>query len=360
MSTVLYTVDLSAQANQTCTASGAYTIDGLTWYAKGSLSVSSQVYTRNLVNGSGLSIRRTSGPGSAIIGSNGDLNFPHWFLPFSQVPGYDAAIPMLVRARFNMPGNVVDPLVGIVDTTNDGVGLRAAQRAKDYMTGPSGSGSASSSMSFKLGAASLAVGASAAGLITNVQWVAGVYNGFCAGYDIATSEQRTSSGMPASDLTAKPGVLTVGNAAAVGARSNPGLFFGINDGLSNTTLTYLVGVQFVRIGAPPLPPPDTTPPTVSTLPVVMTPINQGTAIQVVVGDAASAVKFAMINCYLPGLEEPVYDGQQFRAFYGSSTGPVVGMDGRWTFVVQRDGGWPLTNPGPFLRVKAVDAAGNVA
>lgn len=133
----IYEVDFAALSSQSVPSPGAYTIDGITWYSKG--TGSAQPYNRNtaasLVHGSGLrvSVIATSSQAGYLPATaqhdGGVVNDKAWFLPFASVPGYNPLAPVTVQYRFGPCAWQADRptlLGGIVKSTSDGVGLISA------------------------------------------------------------------------------------------------------------------------------------------------------------------------------------------------------------------------------------------
>lgn len=101
----LYEVDLTAQPSQTMTAAGSYTIDGKTWWAKGTLWGDG---VHALVNGSGM---RLFAPATLAGGAQPDRpNFRTVtttilqrivFFPFDEIEDYNPAAPLFVQWRLS-------------------------------------------------------------------------------------------------------------------------------------------------------------------------------------------------------------------------------------------------------------------
>jgi hypothetical protein len=96
----LYSVDFSSLPSQQLTASGAYSINGGTWWAKGNDSMSSQI-----INGRGLVLSTTLQlePWGQAAGSSYVYRFFH--IAFSQFSNYNASKPVLVFYRVSGSGD---------------------------------------------------------------------------------------------------------------------------------------------------------------------------------------------------------------------------------------------------------------
>jgi hypothetical protein len=368
VSSILYQVDLTAQGNQTATANGAYTIDGLVWYAKGNLSQSGQTCTRNLVSGLGLSLIHTAGGGAITIGTNGDLDFPHWFLPLSHVPGYDPAIPHLIRAKFTWGvSGRGRGLIGVVDSTNDGTGLRAAVRTKDYFVGPelATAPATSSQIVTKIGTTGITSVNSRVAAVLNTSYAGTIITNAIPGWDSNGSESYASSGLPSDETTVKPEPAS-GQATQnynAGSRSNPGICFAVNEQSVTTHSVYLTHLQVIRLGAAPAPVPDTTPPSLSAVsPAAGSTIGRSTTLGFQLTDASGwAIRELWIGFTPDGSDPDAYllahDGTEFRGAFAAMSSISAITDG-YDIAIRRTGGWP-SGYRVRLRASVVDAAGNV-
>jgi hypothetical protein len=83
---VIYDLDLTAQPSADWSASGAHTLDGFTWYSKGSASFLGGPKNA-IVNGSGLR------PAATAYGATGNLNFQIPWFPFMQLPDFSPGSP---------------------------------------------------------------------------------------------------------------------------------------------------------------------------------------------------------------------------------------------------------------------------
>jgi hypothetical protein len=132
----IYEVDFTSLPDQSLTAPGSYTIDGLTWWAKVALTGQpfGQAQENKVVAGSGLMLRSTQSQGTRT-GTNGDLAYRHLFLPFANVPGYNAEAPLLMRWHTSLSAgysNEHQMAVGLCSTTSDATRLLAAARQYDH------------------------------------------------------------------------------------------------------------------------------------------------------------------------------------------------------------------------------------
>lgn len=92
----IYAVDMTAQASQTMTTAGSYTIDGKTWWSKGSLAFNGTggVQQNALINGSGLAAA------SCAFGATGSFTHQCLWMPFAQLADYNPAAPVAVVVRW--------------------------------------------------------------------------------------------------------------------------------------------------------------------------------------------------------------------------------------------------------------------
>lgn len=246
---LLYQVDFSALANQSYTTPGAITIDGKTWYAKGLESPGGgDLYARRLVNGKGLGLMHlnsTSG-GAPSIGTSGDLNYPHFFMPLAQVNPTGARV--LVRARFVWDVAATgQPYVGIANGTLDGTGQRTAHRASEHLVGPSAVAGTTAGLSYKPGAGSpsSSVGRSAA--MANSVAVTGVMQ-FASVYEHFGNEAYTTGMPPTIDtFLPSPGNGGLDGTFTAPTRANPGVLFSWTGPLSIHAV-YLQQLQIMGLG----------------------------------------------------------------------------------------------------------------
>jgi hypothetical protein len=127
----IYDVDMTAQAAQTLTTAGSYTIDGKTWWAKGTLP---------------------SGASSAVVATTGlrlatgtTGNFPDWrsnnafgnrvyAMPLAQLDEYNPLAPLAVIARITSPNGwtangQLNAYVGIGNVALTTAAVTAAEKA---------------------------------------------------------------------------------------------------------------------------------------------------------------------------------------------------------------------------------------
>lgn len=131
----IYAVDFRTLANQTMTAAGSYTIDGLTWWAKGALTglPFGASMASSLVNGSGLRLSVISS--SIAFPASGDYVYRNFVLPLANVPNFNALAPVYVRAKFAYTFAGHQALVGLVDTTSNAADYLSANRPSEAWTG---------------------------------------------------------------------------------------------------------------------------------------------------------------------------------------------------------------------------------
>lgn len=159
---VIYEVDFAAQPSQTIGAAGAYTIGGLTWWAKG---LTTQVSTA-VVNGAGLQFTNLSASNLLMPGYATAFTARHLFCPLGQVPGYAASGPTIVLARMTQsPSNGVGTSsgtwVGLISSTNDAISQLGSARASEAWAGIEQS--TSKQIMWKLGGEGTSGASSAAG-----------------------------------------------------------------------------------------------------------------------------------------------------------------------------------------------------
>jgi hypothetical protein len=90
----VYELDVGAQPTLLFPGAGSYTIDGLTWWVKGS-SVVGGGYAGNLQGGYGLIAP------SATFSPSGDYNYRSLWFPFAQIATFNPALPYAVAMRFD-------------------------------------------------------------------------------------------------------------------------------------------------------------------------------------------------------------------------------------------------------------------
>lgn len=119
----IYTLDLTAQSTFTL-ANGANTIDGLTWYSKGSSGFVDAV-VNNVLNGSGLEC------GSAAFSASGNYAYRMPWFPFAQIADYNPDAPVAVAFRFSGSGlsssNYL--IAGLASMADDGTQWLSGERA---------------------------------------------------------------------------------------------------------------------------------------------------------------------------------------------------------------------------------------
>lgn len=353
--TRLYSVDFRTLPSQLTLSPGAKTIDGKTWWLKGSLTPGGgRTFSAALVNGSGLRLAHVAGTPSGI-GSSGDLDEPHWFLPLSGLTGYIATQALLIRGRAvrNAGNPTITPLIGIADTTSDAVGLRAAQRAKDHFCGPAFTSGVTQSLSVKFGASNLTTGIGRTSSIANNECVPGVLDNHLSGWGIHGSEHQPSaipssiaSFLPASGSTSS----TTGDPHfQFTSRSNPGVLFGFTGSTGWTIDLQWLTIDVIGEIA------DTSSPTVELLsPPTTQQIGRKTPVVVRVTDESSLRRVYVWAEYDYG-SEVIYAGDRFLPAFATES-QVSGTNPR-TFTLVRTGGWLAK---PTIHVEPIDLGGNTS
>jgi hypothetical protein len=244
---LIYEVDFRAMANQAIGAAGSYTIDSLTWWAKGltsglpfGASMSSAV-----VNGSGLRL--------SIIGSNatmsqsGDMNMRNLVLPLANIPNASLNAPTFVRGKFSYAfDNSAYAFIGLVNTTSDAAGYLAAQRSAETFVGPPAVSNTSpvASLKAKYGTGAITDVSTRTGAAVYSSHFAGVQyvNGFT---DVGDQVWDGAGAIP-SLSTFKPQTPTP--QYEVGALANPCIMFAVNSHVQDYYLTHL-SVYQPKVGA---------------------------------------------------------------------------------------------------------------
>lgn len=343
---IVYTVDLTAQATQAIAGTGAVTIDGLTWYSKGSLS--SGTLERGLLNGGGLYIGTVSGFTTPVIGTAGELTFPHFFLPFTSVPDFDPNKAYLIRGRFSTnKAQNVHPLLGVVDTTSDDVNLATTQRARDRLIGAPAAASASLALAYKLGITGLVTTGSQRVATLQNECVVGLYH--LTPRFAAVGSELLASGMPSGLTTWLPhDTASIKDYATV---TNPGVLFTthyIFPAAGDVPVrTYLTHLQIETIGDA----ADLNVPTVTLVsPPELTRLRRHDAIVFDVSDANlgyHAIQFIYDDL---GIVEGAWDSADptLTTLYKVTREAIASG---WRYTVRRRSGWPSR---PRIRVRATD------
>jgi hypothetical protein len=235
---LIYEIDFRTLPSQAIGAAGSYTIDGLTWWAKGltsglpfGASMSSAV-----VNGSGL---RLSIIGSnAVMSASGDMNMRNLVLPLANIPNASLNAPTFIRGKFSYAfDNSAYAFIGLVNTTSDAAGYLSAQRSAETFVGPPNvSASPVTSLKAKYGT----------GAITDVSARGGsaVYSSHFAGVQYANG--FTDVGDQAWDGTGSIPSLSAFKPQnqglsqyEVGALANPCIMFAVSSHVQDYYLTHL-------------------------------------------------------------------------------------------------------------------------
>lgn len=355
---LLYQVDFRALATQAGLAAGAVTIDSLQWWLKGNLAPGGGLtFGASLEAGAGLRLRVTGGT-PVGVGSSGDLNEPHFFLPLSHIAQYSSSQALLIRGRFTRSGVSQAPLLGVADSTNDAVGLRAAVRAKDHFCGIAFTSTTTASVSYKAGTAAVALGTGRAGSIANSACVPGILNNHLVGWGIHGNESL-ASGLPADINSFLP---ASGNPSAGAAgdphfqwttRSNPGVFFGVN--ATSAFDSYLQWLRIDTLGEI----NDVTAPRITNVtPATSARIgaNQPISLDLIDVGGSFVLREFLVRFGSSSTYQQVHDGASFKAGYSGSSVTSIANGYRYSFV--RDGGWPYGQR-VALRALCVDGDGNV-
>lgn len=138
-----YEVDLTAQDPLTMNAAGSYTIDGMTWWAKGPFL--NPGTTAAVEAGLGLGMKV---PGALSFGlswrGSGNVLYPErvFVLPLAQLPGYNPLAPVAVMAslagRYSYGGEGI-VFAGLVDAALSSAALTGPEKATAMTTGLSSS-----------------------------------------------------------------------------------------------------------------------------------------------------------------------------------------------------------------------------
>jgi hypothetical protein len=345
---LVYQADFRTLANQTIGAAGAYTIDGKTWWAKGQLTDGAgNTIISNVVNGSGIHFDVTAGGGTTPLTSGANPQvWRHLWLPFSQFPEWSAGKAYMVRARFqkNGLGASSKPFVGVTSTTDDSVGLTAAQRPGEFLVAPNPQSGTTADLSYKLGSGVATTATGRAGTILNNECVVAIYH-FTPRFALIGSE-FLASGMP-TDPASWLAVQTVATADFDGLRSNPGVLLAQDSGNNDW---YLQQLRIETIGDA----LDLTAPTVTLVsPTELTKLRR---FQPIVFDVTDPLLgFHMIGVIFDslGVNEWAYDSADPTLSTPYVVARTTVADG-WRYTVYRRSGWPAP---PRLRVRATD--GNV-
>ncbi len=348
--TLLYACDFSSLANASLSASGLHVIDGMNWYAKGSLTAGGvNTYTRDLVNGSGLSLR-TLGTALTPIGSSASLTYPHWFFPLSQLT-YTSTIPLLIRARFRYVGGLSKAWVGLVDSTNDSANLTAGARAADHLVCPTPSAGTSATIGIKNGVNEATCNART-GAIANTSCVVGILHKFLGTFEIKGSE--TAAGAFPTGFTMLVATPGADECFDPGARANAGIFFGMDSAGGSAHGVYLEHLRIDMIDGY-VAPPVVNPAPVITLvsPAPGTQISRITPFVVDITDTAAFGYLVMVQMESGQVHEVAHDGTVFSSLYSAGS-TVDAVSGGYRVTLRRQGGWVSA---PTFTVRAYD--GNI-
>ncbi len=241
---LVYAVDFTAQTPQTFGTAGAHVIDGKTWYYKTG-GVSLLDMEPQLSATKGLAWGVAAGYGAAVGDYNASpgaqpLECPHWFLPFTQLDEYNAAVPICVRARIDEDGALAPGsgggAVGIVDCTNDAIAHSGANRSKDAFAHRFGN---TNQFGYKIGdqgptTAAASLGANGIGVFSAPQ--------AAGSHFVASSLGSSWTGFPAtpSDMDFGPARL---RADTVLPRTNPGVMLHLYASGQPNTLLGIKGIE---------------------------------------------------------------------------------------------------------------------
>jgi hypothetical protein len=235
---LIYEVDLRAQPSQAIGASGAYVIDGKTWWAKGLIaglpfgaSMSSA-----LVSGSGLRLSIIGA--NAVMGASGNMDMRNLVLPLANVPDASLTAPTFIRAKFSYAyDSGAYAFIGLVNTTSDAAGYLAAQRSAETFVGPPNvSASAVAALKAKYGTGAITDVSARGGSAVYSSHFAGVQyvNGFT---DVGDQTWDGSGAIP--NLSAfKPQNQGLSQ-YEVGVLANPCIMFAVSGHVQDYYLTHL-------------------------------------------------------------------------------------------------------------------------
>ncbi len=137
----IYEVDFRTLPSQSFgNTPASYTIDGLTWWTKGSLTglPFGSVMDSQLINGQGLALGVTSFGNAAVVAAAGDHVYRMLVLPLAGVPGFNPLAPLIIRAKFTGTDSACPGFLGLIDTTSDGALYLDAQRPREMLVGTDG------------------------------------------------------------------------------------------------------------------------------------------------------------------------------------------------------------------------------
>ncbi len=132
---VVYDLDLTAQTSQPSIATGAFTVDGLQWWAKGSLSTGQ---SSALDSGQGLRLTTASGNLASFSQGNTISSRVFAFDP-SQAPNFNPSAPWMIQWRLDGPNRNdagLSAMCGICQATGlNGNAFQAAEWAGMFTLG---------------------------------------------------------------------------------------------------------------------------------------------------------------------------------------------------------------------------------
>jgi hypothetical protein len=145
----IYEVDFTTLPTQVIGAAGSYTVDGKTWWAKGSLTYPGVVQTSGVLNGSGLYIGTNTG--ADLPQGSQNIRGRMLVLPLSELDDFNPQAPLIVRAKFSLPGwgPSRGAFVGLVDTPADGNAYLIADQSKQVLCGTPDGNPAASLLTFR-------------------------------------------------------------------------------------------------------------------------------------------------------------------------------------------------------------------
>lgn len=134
---IIYDADFRSHQTATSISATSLSIDGVTWYRKGSLSIPNYGLEARIDQRRGLGLRvqiysytRTD----ILFADSGDLSQPVWWLPFSSIPAYQPDAPVMVQVQVGYSIDSVDIapnfVAGLASYSNTGP-IAADERASE-------------------------------------------------------------------------------------------------------------------------------------------------------------------------------------------------------------------------------------
>lgn len=231
---VLYAVDFTAQASQTMTAAGSYTIDGKTWWAKGSIPNGGVCA---LVNGSGLRLEQPASIGTVVDWrGSGLVTYPGRLLAMAvaQIANFNPLAPVAFEWRFASPnalsGNSNEyAFGGICDVVASSAALTGTEKGKSLTMGRYADSSGVIFMRSPYGPSQINFYTGATGTVFGT-YVQGIYRVASSTY-YPLFGAYTAMGVPDDYQTVDDNVTPAFRGA--GISSSPSFIFGLEKGASD-------------------------------------------------------------------------------------------------------------------------------